>query len=79
MFMRVITERIRSWSDVVQGLYPVDSKRSQSGVYLNSAPEEGDDLHILDTAASLLVRVRVVTTVATTTTNFHGHRSTRNV
>ena len=48
MFMRVITERIRSWSDVVQGLYPVDSKRSQSGVYLNSAPEEGDDLRILD-------------------------------
>ena len=50
MFMRVITERIRSWSDVVQGLYPVDSKRSQSGVYLNSAPEEGDDLRILDTS-----------------------------
>ena len=49
--MRVITERIRSWSDVVQGLYPVDSKRSQSGVYLNSAPEEGDDLRILDMVA----------------------------
>ena len=57
MFMRVITERIRSWSDVVQGLYPVDSKRSQSGVYLNSAPEEGDDLRILDSLCSWMMRV----------------------
>jgi hypothetical protein len=49
MFMRIITERTRSWSDVVQGLHPVDSKRSQSGVYLNSAPEQGDGHSILDT------------------------------
>ena len=49
--MRIITERIRSWSDVVQGLYPVDSKRSQSGVYLTFSPEQGDDKSILDMVA----------------------------
>jgi hypothetical protein len=52
--MRVITKRIRSWSDVVQGLCPVDSKRSQSGVYLNSAPEQGDGHSILDNSILIL-------------------------